>query len=134
MAQDFVRGPSVKALIAHLNEDNQRRTARTAYDAKLEATRIHEFIKGGAPLSALRSYDRLVGNHGIESIRSRAGATTYYSNTGDSYGTTLLYSPGKSVRIGDWASIVERGGFDGLGGGRRSSRLLGGLSFCAGAR
>lgn len=132
--KDYVRGPSVKTLAEHLAEEQAEHRAKYRYlaqrggydfDPVIEAMKIKVLIEAGTPRAALQHYDTVLHNHGIESITSRAGATTYYSNTGETYNATLLYSPGKSVRIGNWGDIVERGGFDGASASPRGTASLG---------
>lgn len=56
---------------------------------------------------ARHAADWILGNHGIEHIRDRNGnAVCSYSNTGDSYGVTLLFV-GENVSIGDYGTWVE---------------------------
>jgi len=90
---------------------------RLTYDSRDAAKQVRALCEANKPRTALELADRLTNLHGIESITSRAGKTTYYVNTGDTYGTTLLWSPGGPLRVGSWGNIVERGGYDGLSGG-----------------
>jgi hypothetical protein len=56
----------------------------------------------------------IMEQHGVEYIpagRGRRSPAIEYVNTGDGYNTTLLYVSGKGYRVGDWASIVERGDY-----------------------
>jgi hypothetical protein len=69
----------------------------------------------------LEKIDKLIGTHGVEGIFEwRTGGTVdalnyreedvidiQYCNTGDTYGSTILYWKGK-FRIGDWGHIAER--------------------------
>lgn len=69
----------------------------------------------------LGELDKLLGNHGVEgmlldkhgndcagdcSMRNVA-LDCHYSNTGDTYGITMLYA-GRKLFIGDWGSLVEK--------------------------
>jgi hypothetical protein len=62
---------------------------------------------------ALRAMDEILGTHGVEALGPGSGpgyAPPYeYLNTGDSYGTTLIYRrKTDTITIGDWGSIAER--------------------------
>jgi len=51
--------------------------------------------------------DKLLGTCGVEAIGSAEGAL-WYCNTGDTYGTTLLYDEeGERFSVGNWGSWVE---------------------------
>lgn len=89
-------GPSLKKLEALISSVKGDVSA---------AIRIKELISKGAPKKALGVYDTAVGNYGVEFLTGGL----YYSNTGDTYLTTLLYDLRKSrVFIGNWGDMVER--------------------------
>ena len=64
--------------------------------------------------------DKILGNHGCEGILADADGNdlrgtcsmtgvkwdVHYSNTGDTYGTTVMYVNGK-LFIGDWGGLFE---------------------------
>lgn len=65
--------------------------------------------------------DSILGNHGVEGMlldkhgedccgdcsERRVALDVCYSNTGDTYGMTVMYVNGK-LCIGDWGGLVER--------------------------
>lgn len=62
---------------------------------------------------ALHAMDTILGTYGVEPLGPTSGpsyAPPYeYLNTGDTYGTTLIYRrKTDTVSIGDWGSIAER--------------------------
>jgi len=62
---------------------------------------------------ALHAMDQVVGTYGVESLGPGQGssyAPPYeYLNTGDTYGTTLIYKRSSdSLSIGCWGDITER--------------------------
>jgi hypothetical protein len=62
---------------------------------------------------ALHAMDSIVGTHGVESLGPTSGpnyAPPYeYLNTGDTYGTTLIYRRRTdTLTIGTWGNIAER--------------------------
>lgn len=62
---------------------------------------------------ALHAMNVIIGTHGVEPLGPPSGgsyAPPYeYLNTGDTYGTTLIYRRRTdTVSIGDWGSIAER--------------------------
>lgn len=72
-----------------------------------KALRITRAIRNQA--RRLRAIDRLLGNHGVESVRTRTGANGFrYSNTGDSYAATVVLFPSGTFRVSSWGDIVER--------------------------
>lgn len=57
----------------------------------------------------LQAIDRLLGNHGVEAVRTHSGATGFtYSNTGDSYAATVILFASGTFRVSSWGDIVER--------------------------
>lgn len=62
--------------------------------------------------------NELCQTHGVEAIFRHSGdfwPAFEYLNAGDTYSTTLIrWCDGRSRRyvVGDWGSIVERGGYD----------------------
>lgn len=62
----------------------------------------------------LQSIDAILGNCGVEYIPTGHNVQSpaiYYSNTGDSYGITVL-KINEVFKIGSWGDIVERGNYD----------------------
>lgn len=61
------------------------------------------------PSRRLRAIDRLLGMHGVETVRTRSGEWGFsYANTGHSYAcTVVLFASGK-FRVSDVGTIVER--------------------------
>ncbi len=63
---------------------------------------------------ALHAIDKIVGTCGVEALGEGRHSEGYappweYLNTGDSYGTTLIYSrDSDNLYIGCWATIAER--------------------------
>lgn len=62
---------------------------------------------------ALHAMDTILGTYGVEPLGPTSGpsyAPPYeYLNTGDTYGTTLIYRrKTDTVTIGNWGDIVER--------------------------
>lgn len=58
--------------------------------------------------------DSILGTHGVERIprgRNKRSPAITYCNTGDAYGTTVLYVNGR-FRIGSWGDLVERGNYE----------------------
>lgn len=56
----------------------------------------------------------VLGTHGVERVprgRDEKSPAIMYCNTGDTYGTTVLYV-NESYRIGAWGDIVERGDYE----------------------
>lgn len=52
--------------------------------------------------------DALLGTHGVEYFEHRCRSYEY-CNTGDSYGTTIIYcNESKTFRVGTWGNVVER--------------------------
>ena len=61
------------------------------------------------PGRRLRAIDRLLGMHGVESVRLRNGEHGFrYSNTGDSYACTVVLFASGTFRVSSWGDIVER--------------------------
>lgn len=60
----------------------------------------------------LKRIDRLLGNHGVEYLRTENNRwAAYYSNSGDTYRPTVMLQtrPRWSILVGrDWGSYVER--------------------------
>ena len=72
-----------------------------------KALRITRAIRNDA--RRLRAIDRLLGNHGIETVSDRYGMTVFrYSNTGDSYAATVVLFASGAFRVSSWGDIVER--------------------------
>jgi len=62
---------------------------------------------------ALHAMDKVVGTFGVESLgppQGSSGAPPYeYLNTGNTYGTTLIYKRSSdSLSVGSWGDIAER--------------------------
>ncbi len=89
--------------------------------AREGAREIRALIHAGKPMRALRVYDRLSENHGLEYIAPTNGngeptsspsefsGGLEYSNTGDTYATTLIYDRGRgTMRLCSWGDIAER--------------------------
>ena len=60
---------------------------------------------------ALHAIDKIMGTYGVEPLGpvGTSGPPYEYLNTGDSYGTTLIYRKSTdNLFIGDWGSIAER--------------------------
>ena len=58
--------------------------------------------------------NKVLGTCGVEAIpkgRDERSPEIVYCNTGDTYGTTILYVNGR-FRIGNWGSFVENGNYD----------------------
>ena len=54
----------------------------------------------------MKEIDKVLNNHGIESnFNNTSFLGIFYSNTGDSYATTILHYKGK-LRIGCWADVA----------------------------
>ena len=89
------------------------------YNLKVhDAVRIAKLTKDGSYKGvdeALEEFDRAVGNYGVEAIEGKNFVDHYYqhfhllySNTGDTYATTLMYDTVKEkFFIGSWGSYVE---------------------------
>jgi hypothetical protein len=61
------------------------------------------------PSRRLRAIDRLLGMHGVESVRFRNGEHAFsYANTGDSYACTVVLFASGAFRVTSWGDIVER--------------------------
>lgn len=61
----------------------------------------------------LHAMDRIMGSSGVEALGPNVGGMDpppyEYLNTGDSYGTTLIYTRAThTLRVGCWADIAER--------------------------
>ena len=101
-----MRLPSIKTLT----------DAFGAYKAK----QIRAIMEGeGNNHSRLERIDTVLGNFGVEYIpagRNSKSPAIYYSNSGDTYRTTvLLVSDGwltYNFRVGCWGDIVERGSYE----------------------
>lgn len=95
--------PSVKTLTA----------AFPKLDAQ-DVQRIRGAMLDQHPREAMDIIDRILNTHGVEYIpqghNAKSPAITY-CNTGDTYGTTILYVNGR-YRVGCWGDIVERGNYD----------------------
>ena len=69
----------------------------------------------GSYYKHLERLDKILNNHGVESICERddfrGDSAISYSNAGDTYDTTLLYVKGK-LMIGCWGDVVEKGNYD----------------------
>lgn len=66
------------------------------------------------PSVAMDIIDARLDTHGVEHIpqgHNRKSPAITYCNTGDTYGTTVLYVNGR-YRVGSWGDIVERGNYD----------------------
>lgn len=98
-----MRYPSIAALTSAFGKDK----ARAIRAIMLGATHVNGNTR-------LERIDTVLGNCGVEYIphgHNAKSPSITYSNTGDSYGTTILKVNGV-FRIGDWGSIVERGHYD----------------------
>ncbi len=72
-----------------------------------KALRLTRAIRN--PSRRLRAIDRLLGMHGIESVRTRNGEHGFsYANTGDSYACTVVLFASGTFRVSSWGDIVER--------------------------
>ncbi len=61
------------------------------------------------PERRLRAINRLLGMHGVESVRFRNGEHAFsYANTGDSYACTVVLFASGTFRVTSWGDIVER--------------------------
>lgn len=108
---------SLPALTAHLTalkEATAKHAHPLTYDPVAVAAEIRRLHKAGKPRAALAYYDTTVGNHGIEGlilripgVFSRVAREWLYSNTGETYDTTLILSRG-SLWLGCWGDIAER--------------------------
>jgi hypothetical protein len=71
-------------------------------------------VPGGLTLEdAMESISTILGECGMEHIpegSNRQSPEIYYVNTGDTYGTTVLFY-NDSFHIGDWGYLVERGNY-----------------------
>lgn len=112
-----IPAPSRARLTAHLRELQGKalKGPGAPFDPSKVAGEIRRLIKLGKPKLALRYYDKIVGNHGIEGLvqweRGRPGVARrewLYSNTGETYAATLILHPGGSIRVGCWGDIGER--------------------------
>ena len=61
------------------------------------------------PNRRMRAIDRLLGMHGVETVRTSKGEHAFsYANAGDTYAcTVILWASGK-FQVSDWGTIVER--------------------------
>lgn len=84
--------------------DDYRRDPEAACRKALRLTRGIQ-----RPSRRLRAIDRLLGNHGIESVRHKNGSHAFsYSNTGDAYAPTVILFASGAFRVSSWGDIVER--------------------------
>ena len=73
-----------------------------------KALRITRSIRNNG--RRIRAIDRLLGNHGIESVRFKNGTKAFtYSNTGETYAATVILFA-SAFRVASWGDIVERAG------------------------
>lgn len=66
------------------------------------------------PVHTFGKISDILGYHGGEYIprgHNQKSPPIAYVNTGDTYGTTFIWTPG-SIFIGNWGDIVERGNYD----------------------
>jgi hypothetical protein len=110
-----MRYPSVKTLRAledTVDEDVTALRIRKVLDGRTPLTRENGFLGGDMKLAKLCTIDKLLGNHGVEFVRFECARHegTYegfeFSNTGDSYATTLILYEGKFYVTG-WADMLE---------------------------
>jgi len=110
-----MRYPSVKTLKPLAEQADNGVTAlriRKVLDGRTLLTREDGFLGGDMKLAKLCAIDKLVGNHGIEFVRfecARREGTHEgfeFSNTGDSYATTLILYEGRFYVTG-WADMLE---------------------------
>lgn len=69
---------------------------------------IHQCVR---PERTMKAIDRLLGNYGVEHIPVTRGGGNglLYSNTGESYATTILYDmDSHAFRLSSWGDVVER--------------------------
>lgn len=82
--------------------------------AKKHATRsMYQYESQGGE-TRLERIDVVLGNCGVEYIpegRNSRSPAIYYSNTGDSYGMTVMRI-NNAFKLGAWGDIVERGDYD----------------------
>ncbi len=84
--------------------DDYRRNPEAACRKALRLTRGIS-----RPSRRLRAIDRLLGMHGVESVRTRNGGHGFsYANTGDSYACTVVLFASGTFRVSSWGDIVER--------------------------
>lgn len=98
-----MRYPSIKTLTEYFDSEKA---------VKIRAIMTGPVRVDGA--SQLQRLDTVLGNYGVERIpqgRNAKSPAIEYSNTGDSYGTTVMIIRGKFV-IGNWGSIVEMGEYE----------------------
>jgi hypothetical protein len=105
--------------IAHAVDDAE--ALETLINAECESTAAYVRSMHSSPYDshgwrvtvALHALDSILGTYGVECLRlardSEFEAPAYeYLNTGDTYGTTLIYSRrGDSLTIGSWGDIAE---------------------------
>jgi hypothetical protein len=105
--------------IGHATDDEE--ILSSLIEAHVPETHKYVLSMSGDPYSshmwrgtvALHAMDTIIGTHGVEGFGPRSAhsyAPAYeYLNTGDSYGTTLIYRrKTNTITIGDWGSIAER--------------------------
>lgn len=78
------------------------------------AIQVRNAMRYKRPQEAMDIIDEILGTHGVEYIsqgRNAKSPAITYCNTGDTYGTTILYVNGR-YRVGCWGDIVERGNYE----------------------
>jgi len=80
---------------------------RDPEEACRKALRITRPIRNSS--RRLQAIDRLLGNHGIENVRHHDGSHAFsFSNTGDSYVSTVILFASGAFRASSCGDIVER--------------------------
>lgn len=82
---------------------------------RADAVRIRKMLLSEGGLQAVQdAYGAVLGTHGVEYIpagRNSKSPSMLYLNTGETYGTTIIYSR-RTYSIGAWGDRVERGNYD----------------------
>lgn len=97
--------------IARLMKNFQEISKEQAQEIRATIQKVERNEMDGE--AAMNRIDSIIGvycgHFGIESFQTKKGRYLY-SNTGDSYGTTILFTPRKMFIISSWGDIVEREG------------------------
>jgi len=81
---------------------------RNPYNACRKALRLTRSMRN-RPNRRLRAIDRLLGMHGVESVREKNGKLAFtYANSGDAYNCTVILFASGTFRVSSWGDIVER--------------------------
>lgn len=88
---------SSKQLLGNIFSEEKEKELISVYEK-------HKYIieRGIYKESTLEEFDQALENCGVECIKCKL----YYSNSGDTYNTTILYYKNR-YRICDWGTIVE---------------------------